>query len=244
MQMQTRTAEPLSRPAAHGRVASGIPAPAIPSPAAPVHEALAVLEQFGTRQAVRRGHEFYAAGDAARFCYRIVSGSVRTVGLDEDGRRQIAEFLLPGDLLGFDSLDTHHLSAEALTDTVVLRYPRGVIDTLAEQHGALALRLRSLTMQNLRRAHEKMFLLGRKSASERIASFLLEMAARAPGQGQGAVDLPMPRADIADHLGLTIETVSRNIAQLCRDGTVAVTRSGIEIRDRDALEAFGTDTRH
>ena len=129
--------------------ASGIPAPAIPSPAAPVHEALAVLEQFGTRQAVRRGHEIYAAGDAARFCYRIVSGSVRTVGLDEDGRRQIAEFLLPGDLLGFNSLDTHHLSAEALTDTVVLRYPRGVIDTLAEQHGALALRLRSLTMQNL-----------------------------------------------------------------------------------------------
>ncbi|MBV1796653.1 helix-turn-helix domain-containing protein [Siccirubricoccus sp. G192] len=160
------------------------------------------------------------------------------------GRRHIAEFLLPGDLFGFDSLGTHHLSAEALADMVVMRYPRGVIDTMAEQHGVLALRLRSLTMQNLRRAHEKMFLLGRKSASERIASFLLEMAARAPGQGQGAVDLPMPRADIADHLGLTIETVSRNIAQLCRDGTVAVTRSGIEIRDRDALEAFGTDTRH
>jgi len=239
MQVQTRTAETRPHLAAGWRAAATTPAPQMPAPAA-----LDLLEQFGTRQMARRSQEFYAAGDAARFCYRIVSGSVRTVSLDEDGRRHIAEFLLPGDLFGFDSFGTHHLSAEALADTVVMRYPRGVIDTMAEQHGALALRLRSLTMQNLRRAHEKMFLLGRKSASERIASFLLEMAARAPGQGQGAVDLPMPRADIADHLGLTIETVSRNIAQLCRDGTVAVTRSGIEIRDRDALEAFGTDTRH
>jgi CRP/FNR family nitrogen fixation transcriptional regulator len=239
MQVQIRTAETRPRLAAGWQTPAGAPAPQTPPPAT-----LDVLEQFGTRQTVRRGEEFYAAGDAARFCYRILSGSVRTVGLDEDGRRHIAEFLLPGDLFGFDSLGTHHLSAEALTGTVVMRYPRGVIDTMAEQHGALALRLRNLTMQNLRRAHEKMFLLGRKSASERIASFLLEMAARAPGKGRGAVDLPMSRGDIADHLGLTIETVSRNIAQLCRDGTIAVAKSGIEIRDRDALEAFGTDTRH
>ncbi|MBX6745278.1 MAG: cyclic nucleotide-binding domain-containing protein, partial [Acetobacteraceae bacterium] len=119
-----------------------------------------MLEQFGSRRTIRRGQEIYAAGDPADYCYRIVSGSVRTLGLDEEGRRQIAEFLLPGDLLGFDSLGVHHLSAEAVTETVVICYPRRVVDSLAEQNGALALRLRDLAMQQLRRAHEKMFLLG------------------------------------------------------------------------------------
>lgn len=239
MQVQTRTAEMLPRLAAHGRVAAITPAPQIPP-----QEALDMLEQFGSRRTIRRGQEIYAAGDPADYCYRILSGSVRTLGLDEEGRRQIAEFLLPGDLLGFDSLGVHHLSAEAVTETVVMCYPRRVVDSLAEQNGALALRLRDLAMQQLRRAHEKMFLLGRKSAGERIASFLLEMAARAPGNGRGSVRLPMTRGDIADHLGLTIETVSRNMAQLCRDGTIAAVKSGIEIRDREALVGFGADTRH
>ncbi|MBW8269393.1 helix-turn-helix domain-containing protein [Caldovatus aquaticus] len=208
-------------------------------------DGLDLLDQFGTRRAVRRGHEFYAAGDPARFCYRIVSGCVRTVGLDEDGRRQIAEFLLPGDLFGFDALDTHHLTAEALTDTVVVCYPRRAVEALAEQNGALARRLRDLTLRSLRRAHEKMFLLGRKSAGERVAAFLLEMARRGAAQdGQGPVALPMTRADMADHLGLTIETVSRTMARLCRTGAIAPTRCGIEIRDPAALARFGAVTRH
>jgi CRP/FNR family nitrogen fixation transcriptional regulator len=249
MQLQARTtADTLSPRLAAGLLARA-EAPAAPRLSTPPAKATAldVLEQFGVRRTVRRGHEFYAAGDPTQFCYRIVSGCVRTVGLDEDGRRQVAEFLLAGDLLGFDSLDAHHLSAEALTDTVVICYPRRAVDSLAEQHGALARRLRDLTMQSLRRAHEKMFLLGRKSAGERVAAFLLEMARRAPGGAaqQGQVELPMSRADIADHLGLTIETVSRTMAQLCRDGAIASVRSGIEIRDRGALEAFGVaGTRH
>jgi CRP-like cAMP-binding protein len=206
--------------------------------------ALAALEEIGTRQSARRGEEFYLAGDPAEFCYRIVSGSVRTVGVDADGRRQIADFLLPGDLFGFDSLGTHHLSAEAMADTVVVRFPRRAVEALAQQHGALAMHLRDITMRTLRRAHEKMFLLGRKSASERIALFLMEMAGRTSGKERGAIALPMTRADIADHLGLTIETVSRNMAQLCRDGTIATTRAGIQIRQWAALERFGAETRH
>lgn len=197
-----------------------------------------VLEQFGTRRAFRRGQEVYAAGDPAGHCYRIVSGSVRTVGLDEDGRRHVAEFLQPGDVFGLDAAGAHHLSAEALVETVVVCYPRRVVEAMADRHGALGRRLRDLALQGLRQAHEKMFLLGRKTAGERIAAFLLEMAARGGG-GPGGVALPMTRADIADHLGLTIETVSRNMARLCRDGTIAATRCGIEIRDRRALQGFG-----
>ncbi len=252
MQMQTRTAETLPPRLASGLMARAAAAPvagAAPRAASsppPAATPLDLLEQFGVRRTFHRGHEFYAAGDPAQFCYRIVSGCVRTVGLDEEGRRQVAEFLLPGDLLGFDSLGVHHLSAEALTEVAVICYPRRAVDALAEQNGTLARRLRDLTIESLRRAHEKMFLLGRKSAGERVAAFLLEMAGRAPGTAGGRVELPMSRADIADHLGLTIETVSRTMAQLCRNGAIASVRSGIEIRDRGALEVFGIggNTRH
>ncbi len=234
MQVQTRTARPLPYLPSPGRDSA-----AAVEARAPQKAGLDVLEQFGRSLSARRGHEFYGAGDPAEFCYRVVAGCVRTVGLDDEGRRQIAEFLLPGDFFGFDSLGMHHLTAEALTEAVVVRYPRRAVEALADQHGGLARWLRELTVESLRRAHEKMFLLGRKSAGERIAAFLLEMARRAPGRGDGAVELPMTRADIADHLGLTIETVSRSMAQLCRDGTIAATKSGIEIRDRKALAAFG-----
>lgn len=212
-----------------------------------------VLEQFGTRRAFRRGQEVYAAGDPADRCYRVVSGGVRAVGLDEDGRRHVAEFFLPGDLFGFDAAGARHLSAEAVADTVLVCYPRRAVEAMADRHGALGRRLREEALQGLRRAHEKMFLLGRKTAGERVAAFLLEMAARAPaaaalgagGPGAGGVELPMTRADIADHLGLTIETVSRNMARLCRDGTIAATKRGIEIRDRMALEGYGAgNARH
>ena len=239
MHLQTRTAE------MHSRFGLSRPRDLDAARTAPRHEdALELLEQFGTHQTFRRGQEVYGAGDPSECCYRIVRGCIRTVDIDEEGRRQIAEFLLPGDLLGLDALGTHHLSAEALTDAVVVCYPRRVVEGLAARHGALALRLREITAESLRRAHQKMFLLGRKSAGERIASFLLELAERARRDGTGCVDVPMTRCDIADHLGLTIETVSRNMAQLCRSGIITAVKSGIEIRNRQALASFGADTRH
>jgi CRP/FNR family transcriptional regulator, nitrogen fixation regulation protein len=240
-QTQARMAEARPSAARAWWLPADVPAPRAPSQPAAV---LDPIDRLGTRRTVRRGQEIYGAGDLAGHCYRIVSGSVRMVGLDNEGRRQIADFLLPGDLFGLDALGTHHLSAEAVTDTVVMCCPRRAVEALAEQDGALARRLRDFTLQSLRRAHEKMFLLGRKSAGERVASFLLEMAARAPGSGRGAVELPMTRGDIADHLGLTIETVSRNMTQLCREGAIATAKSGIEIRDGEALAAFGSDARH
>lgn len=191
------------------------------------------------RREFDRGQGIYAEGDPADFCFRIVTGSVRMVELDEDGRRQITDFLLPGDLLGFESLAVHHLSAEAITDAVLRCYPRRAVDLLAEKDCALGRGLHDAVLRSLRRAHGKMFLLGRASAGERIAAFLMEMAARAPTDG-GRVELPMTRADIADHLGLTIETVSRIMARLGRDGVIASTKHGVEIRSRQMLRAFGS----
>lgn len=233
-----------NRQASPGTAVLGVAREAAPAFRTPPHGALDMLHQFGSRRTVRRGRELYAAGDPVEFCYRVVSGSVRTVGLDEDGRRHITDFLLAGDLVGFDCLGTHHLSAEAVTDAELVRYPRRAVDLVSAQHVGLARHLHGLAMQSLRRAHGRMFLLGRATAGERLAAFLLDMSSRAPECAAGIFDLPMTRADIADHLGLTTETVSRNMAQLCRRGVIAAAKSGIRICDKQALVLHGMEARH
>ena len=205
--------------------------PAIPHKIPAMRDALDLLEQFGTTISVQHDREIRGQGDRADWCYRILSGCVRMVNLMEDGRRQIGEFLMAGDLLGFDTLGTYDFSAEAVSDVVLRRYPRRMVDALAESNVALARRLRDMTSVSLRLAHSRLVLLGRKTASERIASFLLEMAKRLPEVHRDVLDLPMGRTDIADHLGLTIETVCRVMAHLRRDGTVVVERGHVTIRD-------------
>jgi CRP/FNR family nitrogen fixation transcriptional regulator len=205
---------------------------------------LALLEQFGSTVTVHRDQEIHGQGDQADCCYRILSGCVRTVKLMEDGRRQIGEFLVAGDLLGFDTLGTFDFSAEAVSDVVLRRYPRRMVDALAENNVALTRRLREIAAGNLRTAYTRLVLLGRKTASERIASFLLEMSERLPGSKRDVLDLPMGRTDIADHLGLTIETVCRVLAHLRREGTIGIERASIAICDRTALRKMACDVRH
>jgi CRP-like cAMP-binding protein len=212
-------------------------------PAAP-RDALDLLEQFGTTVTVQREQEIHGQGDQASSCYRILRGCVRMVKLMEDGRRQIGEFLMVGDLLGFDALETHDFAAEAVTDVVLRRYPRRAVDVLAESNTALARRLRDLTSISLRTAHMRLLLLGRKTASERIATFLLEMAERLPRTSACVMEMPMSRTDMADHLGLTIETVCRILAHLRRDATIAIERGSIEIRDSAGLQQMASEPRH
>jgi len=219
--------------------------PAIPSLLKPTErDALALLEQFGTTVPVHRDHEICGEGDKAEYCYRILSGCVRTVRLMEDGRRQIGEFLMAGDLLGFDALGIYDFAAEAVCDVVLRRYPRRMVDALAENNFALTRRLRDITSISLRMANTRLVMLGRKTASERIASFLLEMLERLPTARANVLDLPMGRSDIADHLGLTIETVCRVLAHLRREGTLSIDRSSIAVRDEAALQQMASGTRH
>jgi CRP-like cAMP-binding protein len=210
----------------------------------PPRDALVVLDQFGTIVSVQHDRQIHGQGDEADFCYRILSGCVRTVKLMEDGRRQIGEFLMAGDLLGFDALEVYDFAAEAVSDVVLRRYPRRMVEALAESNVALTRRLRDMTGISLRMAHSRLVLLGRKTASERIASFLLEMVERLPEARAHVLDLPIGRTDIADHLGLTIETVCRVLAHLRRDGTVAIERGSITIRDDAALQQMASDSRH
>jgi CRP/FNR family nitrogen fixation transcriptional regulator len=194
------------------------------------------------RSAARRTYEadgeVFAEGDRAAFFYEVVSGSVRTYKLLADGRRQIDAFHLPGDIFGVEAGGDHRFSAEAVTDTklVVHRRERGA---LAGNDGDLARKVVAAMMRSLERAQDHMMLLGRKSAKERIATFLLGLAERLAEQG-GPLDLPMPRADIADHLGLTVESVSRAVTQLEREGLIELppNRRTVVIRNTAALRTI------
>jgi CRP/FNR family transcriptional regulator, nitrogen fixation regulation protein len=191
-----------------------------------------------------RDEEIVAQGDPAGHCYLVASGCVRTVKLMEDGRRQIGEFLFPGDLFGWEALDEHDFAAEAVTPVMLHRYPRRNLEARADRDPDFARRLRGIAAGQLRAGREHLVLLGRKTASERIASFLLEMAGRMNPNGRASIELPMGRADIADYLGLTIETVCRGLTQLRRRGTITVERANIKICDRSALGAAGSEVVH
>ncbi len=233
---------------AYPALAAHAPAVAAAPARPPAADPLAILEATATTVSVEKEQTIYAEGSPAEFCYRIVCGCVRMVKLMEDGRRHVAEFLLPGDLVGFDTLGTYDLSAEAVGSVVLHRYRRGAVERLADSDPATARRLRVLTASGLRAAWERMVLLGRKTAVERIASFLLEMADRLPGGGRQAAVLPMGRLDIADHLGLTMETVCRVLSGLRQDGTIGMSRSvngtQVTIRDPAGLQALACARRH
>jgi len=202
------------------------------------------LDALGTTVTVRKDVEIYSQGDAARHCYQIVSGCVRTVKLMEDGRRQVGEFLLPGDWFGCEALEEHDFAAEAVTPVVLRRFPRHALETLAERDARLGRLLFAIVARELRRARGQVVALGRKTACERIAEFLLQMTQRMAKDKTGAIALPMSRTDMADHLGLTIETVCRTLAVLRRAGAISLSRANLLVRDPVALLAVGCATRH
>jgi CRP/FNR family nitrogen fixation transcriptional regulator len=188
---------------------------------------------MGATMSYPRHAEIYGQDEPAEYLYKVVSGAVRTYKILSDGRRQIGGFYLPGDIFGLEFADEHSLSAETLTDAKILLIKRATLNALAGHNTAIARDLFALVGRELQRVQERMLLLI-KSAQERVVSFLLEMAARAPGGH--CIELPMSRQDIADYLGLTIETVSRTLT--CLESCAAIevpTSRRIVLRDRAAL---------
>lgn len=189
----------------------------------------------GTRMHFRRNEEIFGEGEASDYVYRVVSGAVRTIRFSSDGRRQILNFYLPGDIFGLECGGQHTLSAEAVTDTDVALVRRSLMDAAAAQDTAAARALIDLVQRQLQNAQEHALVLGRKGAGERVAAFLLQLGDRVTSACE--IDLPMSRADIADYLALTIETVSRAFTQMERDRTIALPSSRhVVVRDRCALE--------
>lgn len=189
----------------------------------------------GTRMRFGRNAEIFGEGESAEYVYRVVSGAVRTIRFTSEGRRQILAFHLPGDLFGMEAGKTHTLSAEAVADAEIVLVRRTVVDSAAAQDANAARAVIGLLQQHLQSAQEHALVLGRKGAGERVAAFLLQLGERVAAVGE--IDLPMSRADIADFLGLTIETVSRAFTQMERDRTIALPSSRhVVLRDRSALQ--------
>jgi CRP/FNR family nitrogen fixation transcriptional regulator len=188
------------------------------------------------RRTFGKGEELFAEGDRAEFFYKVVSGTVRTCKLLSDGRRQIDAFHLRGDVFGMESADDHRFTAEAVDDAVVECCRRSQFTRLLHDAPDLGEQLISTMLRSLGRAQEHMVLLGRKTAEEKMATFLLDMAERLDREDR--VELPMQRSDIADHLGLTIETVSRTLTQMVRDGLIKLAAAGrtIVLSDKTALQ--------
>jgi CRP/FNR family nitrogen fixation transcriptional regulator len=187
-----------------------------------------------------KGDEVFAEGGSSEFFYKVVSGTMRTSKLLRDGRRQIDAFHLAGDIFGLESGEEHPFTAEAVDDVVVLALRRGHVTSLLHDNPVFGDELMSSIMSNLDRAHDHMVLLGRKTAQEKLATFLLDMADRLTQDdaAHDCFDLPMQRNDIADHLGLTIETVSRMLTQMARKGLIKFVAAGrtIILSDRAGLQ--------
>jgi CRP/FNR family nitrogen fixation transcriptional regulator len=167
------------------------------------------IRLIGVTMNVSRDQEVFGEGEPADHVFKVVKGAVRSFRLLSDGRRQICDFYLPGDVFGIELGADRRTTAEALTDTVLVVARRS---TLGDEGDAGAnRRLWRQAMKALQRSQDHAVTLGRRSASERLANFLVDMAARLGG-GE-TLELPMSRQDIADYIGLTIETISRTLTQ-------------------------------
>jgi CRP-like cAMP-binding protein len=203
------------------------------APAAADYALNGPIEMMGAAMSFTRNSEIYGENEPADYLYKVISGSVRTYKILSDGRRQIGAFYLPGDIFGLEMGEEHAFSAEAISDCKVLVIKRSAVTSLAARDNDVARELWTMTGRELHRVQDHIMLLV-KTAQERVVSFLLEMAARAPGAN--AVDLPMSRQDIADYLGLTIETVSRTLTHLESTAAIELPSSRrVVLRNRSAL---------
>jgi CRP/FNR family transcriptional regulator, nitrogen fixation regulation protein len=203
--------------------------------------ALACLVAFvriGSRRSFARNEEIFAEGDATDCWFKVISGTVRLSKLLADGRRHVGEFYFAGDCFGLDNMPERLFSAEAVSDAIVMRYPRAATERLIDNDPSLLRSLRDMTLRDLANAQIRMLLLGRLSAPERVARFLLDLCERRDAARN--LDLPMSRNDIADYLGLTVETVCRVLSAFRRAGMIHIPNPHrIELRDRAALAAVG-----
>ena len=187
--------------------------------------------------AYKRGTEIHGENEPADYVYQVKKGAVRSYKLLSDGRRQIGAFHLVGDIFGLTNGENHRFTAEAVVDTTLWLMKRRSLEVISQTDGVLAHNLLSLITRSLQHAEDHMLLLGRKDSLEKVATFLLEMDKRLAD----AMTLPMSRRDIADYLGLTLETVSRALSRLRRAGAISLagdTLREITILDRKLLLAL------
>jgi CRP/FNR family nitrogen fixation transcriptional regulator len=205
-----------------------------PKPPAAAHGLTSAIETMGASISFERNAEIYGEKEPSNYFYKVVKGAVRTYKVLLDGRRQIGAFYLPGEIFGLEPGEEHLFSAEAIVETKILFIRRSVVVALAAWDPAVARQLWTLTGRELQRAQNHLLLLN-KTASERVASFLLEMDGRVDSDAE--MKLTMSRRDIADYLGLTVETVSRMLTQLERSSAIDLPScKRVVLRNREELK--------
>jgi len=189
-----------------------------------VNQSVGAAVGLGVTVTAASGQTIVVEGDPVDHYYRILSGTIRLYKSVADGRRQVIDFLGEGGCFGLTGLERHAYSVEAITPVTMIRCPRRSLEAAIETNPELARQLFELACAELGQAQRQMLLLGRKSADEKIASFLLSLAERVDGQNgvTNVVHLSMSRQDMADYLGLTIETVSRTLSRFKRDDLIAL----------------------
>lgn len=213
----------------------------LPAPAAPaVLDRCELCEAFAIASASVRaplagGEEIFRQGERASSVYRVLKGAAISYRLLNDGRRQVTEFHAVGDFLGLEAGLEYRTTAEALGVTMIATVRRADLAGLAASDSGLARALWQMSVRAFQRSEDHAMILARQGATERVVAFLLDYADRL-GTLE-LVDLPMTRQDMADHLGLTIHTVSRTLSQLQTAGLIEA-RSSRHVRliRRDLLE--------
>jgi CRP/FNR family transcriptional regulator len=191
------------------------------------------------------GDPLFDEEERADHVFNVTAGTMKIYKLLPDGRRQVTGFLFPGDFLGLANDQIYAYSAEAVSPATLCRFPRRKLEAMLERFPKMERRLLGLASHELAAAQEQMLLLGRKTAREKIASFLLLLSTRAKRRGQkcNPVSVLMSRTDIGDYLGLTTETVSRTFTQLKSNGTITLLSGGkVEIADLEALHELAEGT--
>ncbi len=212
--------------------------------AALTHDELDALSQFGRKQRVIRGQTLVWEGDDSLIVANVISGVLKVSMSISDGREQIVGVVFPGDFIGRPFGQQSPYSVTALNDAELCIFSRSNFDAFARSHPALEHKLLQRTLEELDRAREWMLLLGKKTATERIATLLLEMSSRLGETGcsveQSELNefaLPFDRQQMGDVLGLTIETVSRQLSRLKADGVIGLPdRRMVSIQDRRRLQ--------
>jgi len=193
------------------------------------------LHTAGTVVQVPEGREIFAEGDDTDVFYKVISGVVRSCKFLSDGRRQIAAFHTAGEVFGFELDDDRQLGAEAVSDCTLICYRRRNVEIAARKDETVARQLLQYAMQTMGQARDHSLLLARRGAAEKVAAFLLGWQARS--DQEDVIHLAMTRQEIADHLALTIESVSRSLSQLERDGIIALPNTReLHLLDAEALE--------
>lgn len=210
-----------------------------PEPLRSMAEVFRSMHAFGVRQAFSRNEPIFIEGDVAQSVYKLSCGAIRLCRHTADGRRHIADFVLAGDTFGLTDVASHTFTAEALSEVTLTSYPKAQFNRLVASSADVRALLMTHLEDDLAIAQYHHFVLGSQNAKQRVVSFLMRLAARMDVRSAERIDLAMGRQDIADHLGLTIETVCRALATLKSEGMVTVPNAHqLILNDMKALREF------